>query len=317
MDYEMVKVPLSDIDSGNRQFQITTCKNIDHLRDAIRAVGMMHPPILYNTGECLIIISGFRRIEACRCLHLETIHARIIANASEGECAVTAIADNAFQRPLNIVEQAKSYQLLTSTIADPAKRNAMYETLGLSQNQAYIEKTVRINHFSETLRQAMLDNVIPLTIALLLDDLPEESGEFLTRLFRILKIGLNKQKEILDFAVEIAAREDTSPEAVFTASHLAGVINAADMTHSQKGAEIREYLRKRRYPGIHEAQERFNRNVKSLGLDTEMSLIPPKDFEGAHYTLQIRFQNKAEFLQRYRRMESMKDHPALFEILSL
>ena len=54
---------------------------------------------------------------------------------------------------------------------------------------------------------------------------------------------------------------------------------------------VRSYLRKRRFPAIVKAEKEFLAYTKRLHMPKNLKMIPPKNFEGQEYALQLTFKD--------------------------
>jgi hypothetical protein len=131
-------------------------------------------------------------------------------------------------------------------------------------------------------------------MALELGKLENSTGTRFADLFCDLKLGLNKQRDILTLAQEIALREDIALEALFAEKTLAKILDSQDMDRNLKARHLRSYLKRRRFPAITDAEEAFARCVKNMALGPGVSLKPPANFEGRGYTLTFSFQSRSE-----------------------
>jgi hypothetical protein len=111
------------------------------------------------------------------------------------------------------------------------------------------------------------------------------------QLFEQLKIGLNKQREILTMVKEIGRRESLSSQAVMAEKRFIEIMGQRDLDRGQKSRQLRAYLRRRRYPRIAEAEKKFEFHHKNLNLGNGIKLIPPKEFEANLYGLNLTFTN--------------------------
>ena len=134
MDFENNQIPLSLIDSKDQTFRITTETYIDDMLDSIKNVGLINSPILIKKKSKYTIISGFRRIAACRKLGFLNIEAKILdSNANELDCLKFAIIDNSFQRPLNLIEQSRALFMLSGFFKDFTSLAEAASSFGLPQ----------------------------------------------------------------------------------------------------------------------------------------------------------------------------------------
>ena len=109
-------VPLASINLQNDDFRITTREDFDELATSIEHDGLIIPPTLIKKHPpAYVIISGFRRVNAYQKMGRNEIIARILdSDADHLDCLRLAIAENAFQRQLNLIETSRALQKLSS-----------------------------------------------------------------------------------------------------------------------------------------------------------------------------------------------------------
>jgi len=288
-------IPLSAINSEDSRFRITTKTEIHELVESIQQLGLIHPPILKRCASEYIIISGFRRITACRHLGWVEIPARILSSEiSDKTCTQYAIADNTLQRPLNLVEISRSLFLLSCVYKDENQRLQCASKLGLPDNPSLIKKIEKIYHLPEPIQNGILKGTISMAVGLELSRFEPDIGDALAGLFDRLKIGLNKQREIILLLDEIALRENTTIGSLLNGKYIREILDNDELDRARKQKKIRAYLYQRRFPTRFKTKTEFEKLVKDLKLGNSIKLMSPQDFEGPTYTLKATFNNLAE-----------------------
>lgn len=299
MHFKEKNIELACIDSEDKTFCITTRTEIDPLAASIQEIGLITLPILKEKGVKLIVVSGFRRIKACKLLGLVHIKARVLSSEVTDLTSIKiAVAENALQRPLNLIEQARAVHLLGKYIEDDTAAAKIASGLCLPGNQSIIKKLKDLYNLSSSLQEYVLNKTLSLTIALELGALDNHAGVVFADLFDELKTSLNKQKEIISLTKEIALRDDSSILEVLQENGLNKIINSKDPDRAKKTAEIRSYLKQRRFPVITDYEKNFKKLIKVLRLGNGIKLVPPKNFEGKIYKLTIDFKSHAELEKR-------------------
>ncbi|MCD6273621.1 MAG: ParB N-terminal domain-containing protein [Deltaproteobacteria bacterium] len=299
MHFKEKNIELACIDSEDKTFCITTRTEIDPLTASIQEIGLITLPILKEKGAKLIVVSGFRRIKACKLLGLVHIKARVLSSEVTDLTSIKiAVAENALQRPLNLIEQARAVHLLGKYIEDDTAAAKIASGLCLPGNQSIIKKLKDLYNLSSSLQEYVLNKTLSLTIALELGALDNHAGVAFADLFDELKTSLNKQKEIISLTKEIALRDDSSILEVLRENGLNKIINSKDPDRAKKTAEIRSYLKQRRFPVITDYEKNFKKLIKVLRLGNGIKLVPPKNFEGKIYKLTIDFKSHAELEKR-------------------
>jgi ParB family chromosome partitioning protein len=309
-------ISLVDIDTEDLTFRITTNSDIEDLLDSIQKIGLMHPPLLIANSSGHTIVCGFRRIAACRKLGWAHLTACILEKSVDRfKMAQLSIADNAFQRSLNLVETSRALNLLADFGPDPQQCKQAAEALGLPFSRPLAPAVKRICRLPLPVQEGILKETINLSMALELGGLDPATAGDLVRLFDQLKVGLNRQRELLLLLREIAEREGTSIAQLIAEKPLQKILKTAEMDGAVKRNKVRSYLRQRRFPAITQAETEYSKWVKQLQLGSNISLIPPQDFEGNTFSMTLRFNNRQDLSDLNKKIEEIIQHPALGKIL--
>ncbi len=316
MTFSTASVPLDRIDGTDLSFQITTPTPLEPLKRAIDRVGVISPPLLFpkDPNTCGIVC-GFRRIAACRELGHLQIHARIAAHAERSALAELAIADNAMQRPLNPVEISRALHLLSADHETPKSLCEAGRALGLDIGMGLIQKLLLLRTLPLSIQEGVIEESLPLPIALELGELGEKAGTRFAAIFSDLRPSLNKEREILTLMREIGKIEERSLPELLDDSKIDTILSDESADRNQRLNHFRTHLRKRRYPAITRAQKQYAEHLADLKPGPGLSLIPPRDFEGTTYTLTLQFASVADLRSRWEQLSRLLDHPAMTAIL--
>jgi len=309
-------VSLADIDTQDSTFRITTRSQLEDLLDTLPSFGLLHPPVLIENTSGYSVVCGFRRIAACRQLRWKSLSARILTDAQDRfQIARLAIADNILQRPLNLIETSRALNLLIDTSQDHQQLKEAALVLGLPVNPAVVKKLEQICRLEIRIQEGILSDTINLSMALELGKMDAQDAEMLVTLFNRLKLGLNKQRELLLFVTEIAKREDISIRQLIAEPPLQDILKNTDLDRATRRQQIRSMLRQRRYPAITEAEANYQKQVRQLKLGKHIQLLAPRDFEGTTYALTLHFKNEQDLGDLNAKINKLLEHPALGKIL--
>jgi ParB family chromosome partitioning protein len=312
--YRMIST--AEIDTENPTFRITTASNIEDLLGSIQKIGLIQPPVLMANPSGYTIVCGFRRIAACCKLGFTRITALILEKSFDRfEAAQMSIADNALQRSLNLVETSRALNLLDDFAPDNQQRREAAEALGLPVNRSVAPTIKKICRLPLPIQESILKDTVNLSMALELSELDPAAAEGLTRLFDQLKVGLNKQRELLLLLKEIAEREGIAVLQLIAEKPLQEILKTAEMDRAVKRQKVRTYLRRRRFPAISQAETDYRKWVGQLKLGNHINLVPPENFEGNTFKLNLRFNNRRELAELNKKIEKIIKHPALGKIL--
>jgi ParB family chromosome partitioning protein len=309
-------VPLARISLQNDDFRITTCEDVDDLLASIQHAGLISPPLLIKQTSGYKIVSGFRRIAACRKLGWKEIIARILdPELNHLACLRMAIAENALQRPLNLIETSRAFQKLSSVSGNLKELAETASNSGLPTNYSIINKIKNLCLLPLPIQNSILKGTISLSMANELAMLEPDTAVDFARIFEQLKLSLNKQREIVTLVGEIARREDISIRQVLAFGTFQHILTDENLDRGQKGRKIRSFLRQRRFPRIVKTEQNYNAHLKKLKLGQDIKLIPPKEFEGTTYTLNLNFTSLAHLKTIQSMLDKIIQHPSFAKIV--
>jgi ParB family chromosome partitioning protein len=309
-------IDLNDIDWKNNSFHISSPDLCSTLINSIATIGIINQPFVILKNDKYVIVSGFRRLQACQRLNTNYILAKILdPQISDCQCAKIAISDNSLQRPLNLMEQSRSYTLLEAVCEDKKVFQEILISTGLSNNSSWINKVKSLCRLPSVIQYAIEKEAIPLVIAQMLSEIEEELAIFLTHLFQDLTLGLNKQREIIQMASEIAKHNDLSLKDFFYSKELQDIIEDPLLDKNKKTFKIRQWLKEKRYPQLSKEQKRFNEKLKLLKLGNNVKLIPPAYFEGNNFSLSLTFSTKEELIRLRENIQRIENDEYLTSIL--
>ncbi len=309
-------VDLASVDSRDQTFRITSNTESDDLVESIRTVGLINSPVLIVEKSRFRIVCGFRRIHAAGLLGWEEIPAKILPPDTVAmRCVKLAISDNRFQRPMNLLEESRAYAMISGLVESDHEKIRTARSVGLSGSLSRIRKIETICRLPVPVQQGVQNNTISLSTALELSNMPSDTAIAFADLFSTLKLSLNKQRELVRTVEEIAIRERATIADVLRSHTVQNPLHNPDMDRSQKVQHLRDALKKRRFPEITRAEDRFDRYLKTLKLGPGVKLMPPPYFEGITYTLSMRFNSLDELQQHKKTVGRLIQNPSLKKIL--
>ena len=310
-------VSLAEIDSDDQRYAVTTAGGCEDLIESINVVGLVQPPVLLETAARWIVVAGRRRIAACTQIGLTQVLARKLpAETPSRIAALVAVADNSLQRSLNLIETSRALRLLMREVSDQDEFNTICRTLHLPHQNHLIQKIVPLGDLSPKIQTYVVSGHISLAMAEALGRLEDKDWALeLAELFYGLNLSLNKQREILTLTSEIARREKLRPQEVLAASACQAILHDAERDANQKSRQLRDYLRRQRFPHIHQAEETFEKHRRQLPLGPTVKLTPPANFESADFTLKLQFRTTAELKDQIEQLQELVGHPHLKAIL--
>lgn len=144
-------------------------EKLKELMISIAQVGLIQPLTVRQAAGGYELISGERRLRACRLLGMKEIPC-VIENVGEEKSALMALIENIQRADLNYVEEAQSYQALL--ISQGLSQETLSRRLGKSQS--FLSNKLRLLKLSPALREKCLEAGLSERHARCLLALPEE-----------------------------------------------------------------------------------------------------------------------------------------------
>ncbi len=258
------------------------------------------------------MVSGFRRIAACEALDKKKILARILpSGAPDRQCAQIAISENAHQRTLNIVEQARSYALVLRFSHGIDDGLQMAEACGLPASRAALDRILPVTKMTTCLQEGILQEKIALPVAATISQFHSDDAEAMCNLLRTINTNLNIQREIVDTIFDISKRDGRSISQVIHQDAVSSLLENMKQPLPQRVRQLRKLLKRIRYPELCNAEERYGREVTSLGLDPCIQFHHPPYFEGGAYRLTMTFSSRFQLKHLLSESAKLADHPVL------
>jgi len=317
MRFENKIVSLSSLDLSDHTFRITTDRSVVELTESLNSLGLIHPPLLMEKGRMFTVLSGFRRIQAGQDLGWPDLPARVADPGTEKtECALVAIADNALQRQLNLIEVSRALNLLAKFFHTPEMLAKTAASLALPGNLAVIRKIQKLCRLPQSVQELIVAETVSLSMALDLEKISHEACIAYAEIFSKLRLSLSKQREIFTLVKEIAMREDKDNLAILAEAEISRILSDENLNHTQKTQKIRFYLKQRRFPVLVEAKGKFEDFKRKLSLGNNFQLIPPPDFEGNQYAIRLNFDNLDELKSHRSALTGLIEHNHFNKILN-
>ncbi|MGE5259030.1 MAG: hypothetical protein ACM3KE_20335, partial [Hyphomicrobiales bacterium] len=199
--------------------------------------------------------------------------------------ACRAVGDNSTQRPLDLIETGRSLRLLERHAPDGRIPAEDLGALGLPSNFEMASRIKGLCGLPAPVQEGIIEGAIPFAMAIELARMAPGLSVDLAKLFRELKISLNKQREISALITEIAHREAIPPREVLAEALSALPPKSVDMDRNQRASQLRKLLRQRRFPAQHAAEQNFHALRQRLNLGAALQITSPRDFESIGLTL--------------------------------
>jgi len=242
-------VPLLSLNLHDKTFFIGSIRDVNVIKNSINEVGLLIPPSLIKKGNNFQIISGWKRIAACKHLSFEDILSKVYEpdELTNEDCLKMIYHEN--QERLNDIEKAElcyKFKILCG-FDDNHLIKQVLPMLGISPSRKNFDKVISISSLENEIKGAFYDEKISLEQAVLLSELENSDRvQVLKKILMKFKLNKNETRETIKEIREVALRDKKS---------LSMVIDEllSKIAHSGGKNEFRHELKSLRYPMLTKA----------------------------------------------------------------
>jgi hypothetical protein len=137
------------------------------------------------------------------------------------------------------------------------------------------------------------------------------------RFFSVLRPGVNKWRDFLEWIDEISTRDQIAPLNVFELPELQSVLNRNDLAPNVRYDRIRQILHSRRYPILSDLRVRLARSLDALKLDDKTKVHVQDSFESDEIRIEMKFRTREEFVSQVEKLVRASDSEALDELIRI
>ena len=304
MDLKLEEVSLERVDFDDRRFDLSGGRPPRELVASVRRVGLASAPVLSAQdarGRHTIVI-GWRRLLACREAGLREAKCLVAAaEAQPPDLLRMAIEDLRASGGMGKLAQGRALRAWEGIRPEGQGESEFLSLLGLPPKRGLLDSIRRWARIAPDVEAACDAGLVAESAALALAAHPAEAREAFVRLFADLRFGVNLQKEALEMISETARREGAAPAEAIERVRGEALAEAGSAEDLPRLAEaFRRALRRRRFPRVSAAEERFGAIVRDLRLAPGCSIEAPPFFEGREYRFVCRFGSVEELARALR-----------------
>ena len=312
---------IDSIDFKDTTFIYTFPVKIEEITESIKRIGLLNPVLLFEYDNKYKIISGFKRVLACKSLCFDSISSFVFESDSISELNAFKIAvyDNISIRKLNIIEKSiilnklKNYHSL--------KHNEIIKDfmpiIGLEQSEKLLECYLSLSKIGNDLKEHIVNREVPIKTSSLIASVSKYKLPLISEIIIKFNLGTNKIKELVNLIDEITERDGIDIGELRSDLNLDRVIKNERMTLSQKWEKIISSLREKRFPMWSKIEKKLLRNISSLSLPKNVNLSYPPYLEGDKLRIEIEFSTSDELKIIGQRLIDISKKEELSEIVKL
>ncbi len=311
------EAPISAVSQGPGPYAMSFGFNLDPLRESIRTIGMVNPPLV---RECepgqLIVVAGFRRFLALKALGRREMACRVLPGRTftNLECLLLSFYDNLGTRVLNDVEKGMCLTRLLRWVPEDEVLREYMPLLGLPSHRPTLHLFCTLDQGLEPeIKEAVawgrlslkgLKQILPLT---------RTDRMTVFSLISELKLNINQTNQLIDYLNDLSQKHGESFEQLLGSDSIQGLFSDPASNRPQKARALLRELRSRRLPTLVAAEKAFGKKVARLPLPQGVSIKAPPYFEGPDYRLEILFRQGRDLREKVERLARMSELGTLAE----
>ncbi len=311
-------IDLHKIELKDDRFRISYFVSIEDLIESIRTTGLINPPVLSFREEKPVIVSGWRRVLACRKLSFKSIPVFISGEMDDLEAFELTVYENLSIRKYSIVEKAEVLKKIKGFGAGEEEIVRKYlPLLDIPPLLKYLDPYLRIAEFELELKKLIHSSNTDFNVLKLLAEF--SSPERTLLLPYILPLGKNKQRALVNNIYELSRKEEMSAADILSLPDVGKISEDENLSPLQKAERLCSLLEEKRYPVLNSWNNAFDKVLKELNISSGIVVTPSAFFEKEDISLNLSFKNREEFLKKLselRKIADSKDFSGLFKHFS-
>jgi len=288
------EVSLRAIDLRDERFRTSRATDLEGLIWSIKKTGLISPPIVCRRGRRYVLVTGWKRAQACRAVGFRKIPVLVTEETDELRLFLMGLYENLTTRELGLAEKAVCLEKLgrfgmtTKTLV-----KEYMPRLGLPATAGHLQWMFSL----AVADKAVLDFIAeksasPAVVKTLLRFPPAERRKILPLL---RPLGQNKQKQVLEDLWEIGRRDELPVRRLFRRKEFQRILGSSRLSMLQKAERMRQLLRKIRHPGLSAREEAFRSTLRRMRWPRDITVQPSPGFEEDNITVSFRIGSREEF----------------------
>ncbi len=291
----------------------------DSLKDSIEAIGVIHPVVLMKWADRWKIICGHRRINLCKTLGIADIPARVTESDLDEETLLDFnLTENRSHRSYSDVEKGRIIdKLLCAGVSGEIIIRKYMPILGLQRSKKLYQEFSRVPCLQTGLQHLLHELNVPLRIFSPLLQWSAPCREAAETVFSSVRPGINKWRELLELAEEIARIENKSPGDIFRREEIQSIIAQNGIETHEKYDQIMQTMTPWRYPVLTELRKKIARAQDQLSLGPRTKIRIQESFETEEIKIEIKGRDQKSLVDEVEKLANATRSPAMEELMRI
>lgn len=291
----MLFVTLPEIDLDDSSFEVRKFAGSTRLIESLARFGIFDPPWLRKKGCEHIVVDGFQRLRWAKENGAPGAICRIFSEDCDArELWTRRIEKKIFEREINLAEKAQIISTLLRLFRPEEIPRLFLSDLNVANRPEVLRKWALLSAMGPDTLELLASGAIAERTAIEVAGWDKRSRDSVLPVLQALRCSASIQVEIVEHINEIAMRDEKAGADIMETPNASKIVASKDLNHRQKTQALREFLAELRHPRLSSRQKRFLREIESLGLPSDVRIIPPVAFEGNNWRMELSFTGPEE-----------------------
>jgi len=299
-------IDLHRIELKDDRFRISYFVSMEDLIESIRTTGLINPPVLSFREERPVIVSGWRRVLACRKLSFKSIPVFISGEMDDLEAFELTVYENLSIRKYSIMEKAEILKKIKGFGAGEKEIVRKYlPLLDIPPLLKYLDPYLKIAEFELELKKLIHSRNTDFIVLKLLAGF--SSPERTLLLPYILPLGKNKQRDLITTIYELSRKEGMRVTDILSLPDVGKISDDEKLSPLQKAERLCSLLENKRNPVLNSWNNAFDKVLKGLNISSGIVVTPSVFYEKEDISLNFSFKTREEFLKKLSELQKIAD----------
>ena len=317
--FKFTPVALTNIDPDDRLTDYSLDPAPDALKESIEAIGVIHPVILCKSADRYNIICGHRRVTTAQTLGLKEIPARVTDRELDAQTRLAFnLTENRAHRTYSDIEKGLIIHKLAE--AGVSRENIIQKympILDLERSKKLYQEFSGIPCLEISLQTLLNEMNVPLRVFSRFLKWSGPCRDSAEKLFATLRPGINKWRELLELAEEIARIENKLPGEIFRREEIQTLLAQNDLQAHEKYDQIVQTLTPLRYPVLTDLRIKIARALDRLSLGPRTKIRIQESFESEEIKIEIKGRDPKSLTHEVEKLATAARSPAMEELLRI
>jgi len=263
------------------------------ITSSIKEVGLLNKPyVRRNIAGRIDVVTGYRRIMACRALNWEVIPCIDLSDSglSDADLLILNLYDNICVREFNNVEKYMIIRKLLSYFSLSDIHERFMPFLGVSSRRE-IDLLLKIEDMTDDLKGYIAKGLISMKALDSLKEIKDYDLPIIIKFITELHLNFNQQLLFIEYINDISIREELDISTILAEKTFIELLDGASRNIPQRAKTLLDRLRIKRFPILVRNEKAFAKLILEVDLPPNVKIKHTPFFEGPDYILEISFKD--------------------------